>query len=336
MDKLKAIRYFLAAAETGSLAGAARRLEVSVPAVQKLVGALERELGLTLLERGTRGVRLTASGSEYLDQCRSLVQELEALGQVERRLGGAVERVGGTLVAAANPQLAHHVLLPSLPRFHARYPDIEIDFRTVNRIGDADAAAADVLLLHGWPEVPPDYVHRQLGGARSQIMAAPAYWAAHGVPEHPSELGQHNCLLLRNPAGLLLDLWEFERDGTRLEVPVHGWLSSNSRESVLDLVIGGHGVGRFTELTTRQHLQSGRLVPVLRDWDVLGGPPVNLLFKGRARRMPQVRAFIEHALQCLRELEAEGDALAARIPMDRPAWHQRGYGRASAAARTRR
>lgn len=101
---------------------------------------------------------------------------------------GADERPSGTLAVAAHPQLAHHVLLPALPRFHALYPEVEIDFRTVNRIGDADALTADVLLLHGWPEVPPDYVHRQLGGSRSLIMAAPDYWALHGVPQHPSDL----------------------------------------------------------------------------------------------------------------------------------------------------
>lgn len=337
MDKLKALQYFIAAAEAGSFARAAQRLEISVPAVQKLVGALERSLGLALLERGARGVRLTPSGGEYMDRCRPLLNELEVLAQAERTLKGSAERPSGTLAVAAHPQLAHHVLLPALPRFHALFPEVEVDFRSVNRIGDADATTADVLLLHGWPEVPADYVHRNLGGARTLIMAAPDHWAANGVPQHPSDLARYTCLLMRNPAGILLDLWEFSRDGEKVQVPVRGWLSSNAREAVLDLVIGGHGVGRFTELTTRDHVQSGRLVPALRDWEVQGGPPMNLLYKGSARRTPRVRVFIDYLMQqCLRDAEAPIEAAAGRVSTDRPAWHVRGYGRASATVRTTR
>ncbi len=333
VNKLKALEYFIAASEEGSFARAAQRLEVSVPAVQKLIGSLESSLGFALLERSPRGVRPTPAGSEYLDRCRPLLAELEELGQAERALRGAGERASGMLSVAAHPQLAHQVLLPALPRFHALHPEVEIDFRTVNRLGDADALTADVLLLHGWPEVPPDYVHRQLGASRTLIMASPAHWAQHGVPGHPSELARFTCLPMRNPAGILLDLWEFQRDSEVVQVPVRGWFTSNAREAVLDLVVAGHGVGRFTELTTREHLQSGRLIPVLLEWEVQGGPPVNLLYKGSARRSLRLRAFIDFALQCLRDLEASDNAMGVRVSADRPAWHQRGYGRASATLR---
>lgn len=107
--------------------------------------------------------------------------------------------------------------------------------------------------------------HRNLGGTRSLITAAPEFWAAHGVPREPADLGRYTCLPMRSPAGILLDLWEFTRDGKTVQVPVSGWFSSNAREAVLDMVLSGHGVGRFSELTTRDHLKSGRLVPVLLD-----------------------------------------------------------------------
>jgi len=332
VNKLKAIEYFIASCEDGSFARAAQRLEVSVPAVQKLVGALEASLGFALLERGARGVRPTPGGREYLDRCRPLLAEFEELGQAERALRGSSERASGTLAVAAHPQLAHQVLLPALPRFHVLHPEVEIDFRTVNRLSDADALTADVLLLHGWPEVPPDYVHRQLGASRSLVMASPAYWAQHGVPQHPTELARYTCLPMRNPAGILLDLWEFQRAAEVVQVPVRGWFTSNAREAVLDLVVSGHGVGRFTDLTTREQVQSGRLVPVLLDWEVQGGPPVNLLFKGSARRTLRLRAFIDFALQCLRDMGA-GENTMGKAATARPAWHVRGYGRASATLR---
>jgi len=333
MDKLKALEYFIRSVEAGSFSRAAQRLEISVPAVQKLVGALEHQLGVILLERDTHGVRPTPAGAEYLDRCRALQLEYDELRQVERRLKGSSERASGLLAVAVHPQLAHHVLLPALPRFHALHPEIEIDLRTVHRISDTDAVTADVLLLHGWPDAPPDYVHHRLGGARSLIAAAPEHWAAHGVPQHPSDLTRYACLPMRNPSGTLIDLWEFRRQDQAVQVPVRGWLSSNAREVVLDMVLGGHGVGRFTEMTTRNAVQSGRLVPVLLDWEVQNGPPVNLLFKGTARRTPRVRAFVDFVLQCVRSMQTLRDAPAAQAPTQRPAWHLRGYSRASATVR---
>lgn len=326
MDKLRAIEYFIAAAEEGSFTRAAHRLEVSVPAVQKLLGVLEREIGVTLFERNTQGVKLTASGSVYLDCCHPLLDKLHA---VEEGLTRSTEQPSGTLAVAAHPQLAHQILMPALARFHARYSDIQIDFRTVHRITDADATTADVLLLHGWPEATQDYVHRKLGMASSLVMAAPEYWAARGVPRHPHELAQHACLMMRNPAGIVIDLWEFTRGTEKASVSVNGWLISNAREVVLDAVIGGHGVGRFNEVTTRIQVQGGRLVPVLRDWEVQGGPPINLLYKASVRHIPRARLFIDFVMQLLREVEAEGEALAHRPSTERPAWHRRGYGRAS-------
>ncbi len=330
MDKLRAIQYFVSAAEEGSFAGAARRLEVSVPAVQKLLGALEQQIGITLFERNAKGVKLTGNGAVYLDCCRPLLGELEAC---EGTLKRAIARPTGILVVAAHPQLAHHILLPALPRFRAQYPEIQIDLRTVHRLSDADAASADVLLLHGWPEVTQDFVHRKLGMGRSLVMAAPAYWAAHGLPLHPHELAQHECLMMRNPAGILIDLWEFWRGSEKVKVLVNGWLTSNAREVVLDAVIAGEGMGRFNEVTTRGFVQSGRLVPALLDWEVQSGPPINLLYKGSVRRTPRARLFIDFTMRLLASLETEGDALAHRVSADRPAWHRRGYGRASSTLR---
>ena len=329
MDKLRAIQYLVAAVEEGSFAGAARRLEVSVPAVQKLLGALERQLGAALLERHPRGVRLTAGGAEYLDCARPMLAQLQA---VEEALKHAGSRPGGTLVVAAHEQLAHHIVLPALPLFRAKYPEIQLDLRTVHRLTDADAQAAEVVLLHGWPEGTQDWVHRRLGMTRSLIAAAPDYWARHGVPGDPAELAQHDCLTMRNPAGIVIDLWEFARGAEQRSVRVNGWLLSNAREFIMGAVLRGEGVGRFTALTTHAHLQSGRLVPVLRDWEVLGGPPTNVLYRASARRNPRARLFLDFIQPLMLQAGAEGDGGQPASP-DPPAWHPRGYGRASATVR---
>ncbi len=330
MDKLRAIQYFVAAVEAGSFAGAARQLEVSVPAVQKLVGTLERALGTALLERNAQGVRLTVAGGEYLDCCRPLLTELNA---TEDAIRMAATRPRGTLVVAAHEQLAHHILLPALPRFRARFPEIQLDFRTVHRITDADAQSAEILLVHGWPEATQDFVHRRLDMTRCLIVAAPEYWAARGIPEDPGELVDHDCLTMRNPAGIVIDLWEFARGDDKRSVKVNGWLITNAREVLLDCVLRGQGVARTTEITCRSQVQGGRLIPVLVDWTVQGGPPTNLLYRASARSNPRARLFIEFVTQLLQQHEAEGKFISQHPSAERPAWHRRGYGRASAALR---
>jgi DNA-binding transcriptional LysR family regulator len=167
-------------------------------------------------------------------------------------------------------------------------------------------------------------VHRQLGHTRALVVGSPEYWASHGIPQDPHELERHTCVLMRNPAGILIDLWEFVRGAEKTAVRVAGWLSSSGREVVLDWVLAGEGIARLNHLTTRAHLQSGRLVPVLLDWEVQGGPPINVLFRPSQRRTPRVRVFVNYLNALLDEIEAEGQRSAPR-----PHWHRVGYGRAS-------
>jgi DNA-binding transcriptional LysR family regulator len=248
---------------------------------------------------------------------------------VDDTLRRSAQRPTGTMVVAAHSQLAVNVLLPELPRFHSRYPEVQIDVRVVHRLTDADAQSADVFLLHGWPDAN-DLVHRQLGHARALVVGAPDYWASRGIPAHPRDLEQHACVLVRNPAGIVIDLWEFARGSEKASVKVNGWLCSTGREVVLDAVLAGEGIARLNHLTTRAHLQAGRLVPVLAEWEVQGGPPVNLLFRPSQRRTPRVRAFLDFVTALLRDIEAEDKAGAAL-----PQWPRSGYRRASSVLRAR-
>lgn len=144
MDKLRALQYFITAAEEHSLSGAARRLDVSVPAVSKLVAALERSLAVSLFHRTAQGLALTSHGEDYLEVCRPVLDQLAAADEAVR---ADAANVRGTLVVGTQRTLAQHCLLPALPRFHARHPDLQIDIRDVGRSTDTDARAVDV---HVW------------------------------------------------------------------------------------------------------------------------------------------------------------------------------------------
>lgn len=330
MDKLRALDYFVTAAREGSFSGAARRLEVSVPAVARLVGALEKRLGLALFDRTVQGLKLTADGVRYLESCQPLLLQLAA---ADEALVGAAARPRGTLVVGAPPILSQHCLLPALPAFHARYPDIQVDVRTVDRPRSPEADAAEVLLLYGWPQ-QPGMVQRRVAKTRLLICASPGYWAAHGVPQRPKDLEHHPCLLFRDQEGTVLDFWEQERAGVKESAAVSGWLVSSHRDVILDAAIAGYGVARFTDLTVRTPIASGQLVPVLLDWESKHAPPIQLLYRASQRRLPRLRAFIDFVTELFAKLEAErAPHLAVSLEAERPHWYRRRHGRASATPR---
>jgi len=327
MDKLRALTYFVAAAEEGSFSGAGRRMQVSTAAVQKLVAALEASLGQRLFERTPQGLSLTAGGRDYLGACAPLLRELDA---VDEALARSTQRVSGLLTVGVHGQIAHHVLGPALHHFHERFPEVQVDVRVILRLSDADAADCDVYLLMGWPDVA-DLVLKRQHPTRTQVLASPGYWRDHGVPKCPDELSAHTCLLTRNPAGTIIDLWEFQRHGETASVHVDGWLVSSGFDVLLNAAVSGQGVGRFSEETARAAIESGRLVPCLVDWQMVG-PPMNLLFRPSQRRHPRVRAFVDFVDRLLVDWNGRGDAprVGTEAP---PSWHRRGVVRASAVKR---
>lgn len=333
MDKLRALQYFVVAAEERSFSGAARRLEVSVPAIAKLVTALEREIGTALFERSSRGLALTADGQVYVDACRPLLEQLAAADAAIAATGG---RPRGTLVLGAPPFIVQHWILPALPAFRALYPEIQIDHRVVHRPSDPMAELADVFVLMGWPRAG-GLVHRRIGRTRLLTCASPAYWAAHGLPEQPRDLERHPCFLFRNPEGTAVDLWRYTRGERSETVAVRGWLVSDHRDVILDSLLAGEGVGRFTDLTIREHLRTGRLVQALVDWEMDGAPPINLMYRASHRRNPRVRPFVEFVTALFESLEKARESGAVPLPAERPHWYWRNLGRASASrpARTR-
>lgn len=332
MDKLRALQYFVAAAEEESLSGAARRLEVSVTAVAKLVTALERTLGTQLFERTAQGLALTASGESYLETCRPLLDELAEADEV---VAASTARLRGTIVVGTQHVLAYHCLLPALPAFHARHPEIRLDVRDFHRFTDEQVRAADVFLVLGWVAAG-DLVQRQIGQARTFVCASPAYWAVHGLPQRPTDLAQHTCLLIRSIQGTVMDLWQFKRGEEEESVTVNGWLvaSNTHRDLVVEAALAGEGVVRIPDIANRGLFESGRLVPALTDWESKFVPPVMLMYRPSCRRIPRVRAFMDFVADVFRELErSRGRRIVAT---SRPDWIKPGYGQASRTTARRR
>jgi LysR family transcriptional regulator, regulator for bpeEF and oprC len=304
MDKLRALQYFIAAAERASLSAAARHHDVSVAAVAKLIGALESELKVKLLERGRQGIVLTATGTAYLESCRPLVQ---GLAEAEEVASGAVSRARGTVVVGVQPVVAQECLTPALPRFLVAHPEVQLDLRYFMRPTEEQVRGVDVMLVVGWPQAS-DLVQRRLGAVSYVVCAAPSYWAAHGMPRHPSELARHNCLCVRSSqTGAVMDLWRFQKGHDDVSVTARGTVVADNihRDGVRDLMVAGMGVGRILEWDTHHDARfaAGALVPALRDWVSPEVPPVTLLFPPSVRRVLRVRLFIDWVSELFAHIE---------------------------------
>ncbi len=326
MDRLRSLQYFVEAARAGSLSGAARALAVSVPAVTKGLNALEREMGVRLFERTPRGLSLTGAGANYLDACLPALQQL---AEAEAQLRAARQEAAGSVVVGVHNIVARELLAPALPRFHALFPRIELDLRDIGSVSGERARGMDVYLVMGWGE-QPDLVQRRVATTAFWVVASPEHLARHGTPTHPTDLQRHPCLLLRNTADKVMDLWSFHQGGEPLQVPVRGWLTAANahRDTYVDALLAGLGVARTADWVVAPHVRSGRLVRLLADWASPEAPPLSVLYPAGATRLPRVRAVVDFACGLMAQVD-EQRGLAVN-PSPTPAWHRGPFQRASA------
>lgn len=312
MDKLRALQYAVAAADSGSLSAAARRLDVSLAAVSKQIGALERTLGFRLFERGTGGLVPTGTGAAYLEACRD---GLARLADAEEQGRSASSGLRGTVVVGVQPAVAQEVLCEALPLFRSLHPDINLDLRYFLQPVASQMDGVDVMLAIGWSVGVDDLVTRPIGAAGFVICAAPDYWDRRGVPAHPSELSAHDCLCIRSRSASVMDLWRFRRGDEEATVSVKDWLTADNghRDSVVRMALAGQGVVRLLDWHARpgRELATGALQPVLTDWLPLDVPAMNLHYPPSARRIPRVRAFIDFAVRLFDAVDAQR---ALRLP----------------------
>jgi len=334
MDKLRAIQYFNRAAESGSFAAAARFFDVSTSAITQLVGGLERSLGVTLFHRTTQGIALTADGERYYEIARKVAADLH---DVEQRLGPRGAKPRGTLTFGMNSALGPICVMPRIARFLARYPDIELVFKSIATVQEIEEKNLDLAVLVGWPP-ERDLVVRPLAQTRLVVCASPEYWAREGMPHEPEALRDHHCLIVRSLGGTLLDRWTFEKNGERRTIDVKTRLFSDDRVGLVEAVCAGSGVIRMADFTLSRYLPSGLLVPVLTDWEALEAPTIFAAYPPSQRRSKLVRVFLDFLVEVFAEIESKrmpspGIAMP-RVP--KPDWFGRTHGRHSAYVARRR
>ncbi len=283
---------FARVVDRGSFAAAAADLGLSPSAVSKLVTRLESRLGVRLLNRTTRRLALTAEGEVFLDRSRKILDAIEA---AETEISATRRSAQGHLRVHAFPSFAADHLSAVLPAFLARYPRVTFDFLVTNRVVDLLDDNIDVALRVG-PLVDPAYAARRITDLTQVVCASPAYLAKHGTPLHPHDLAHHSCLTLSHIPNSRL--WSFDIGGAAVEVEVDGPVVADSAHMLLNLAVSGTGIIRFGDIIVAEAVRSGRLIPLMENFQKPDGLPLWVIFQRRRQRTPRVKAFLDFLMEC--------------------------------------
>jgi LysR family transcriptional regulator for bpeEF and oprC len=287
VDLLHAMRVFTRVTRLGSFARAADDLDLSRAAVSEAVAALERHLGVRLLTRTTRRLALTGEGSDYLERCQRILAEVEAADEAVR---GARARPQGVLRVDMPTAFGRGLLLPALPQFMKRYPDLRLDLRFNDRVVDLVAERVDVAIRVGAVR-PKNYVARRIATTRRVIVGSPAYFAAAGRPQRPEDLRQHRLIGLVSGATGRTIGWSF-RGG--YAPPLEFAVAFNLAEAQLAAALAGVGVAQTIDLLAGELIGRGRLETTLDDY-VGDGPPISIVYPAAARGSAKQRVFSDFA-----------------------------------------
>ena len=284
-----------AVVETGSFTRAAEVLGLSASGVSRSVARLEAKIGVRLLERTTRALRLTGEGTRLYELA---APHLSGIEEAADAVAGAASQVRGVLRVSLNPLFVRYVLAPRLPEFLARHPELEIRMLPVSDAADLVAEGVDVAVRFG-PQPASSMSSRLLLNTRVLTVAAPAYLKRHGRPKVPQDLAGHECLQYINPQdGRVFD-WEFHRGKEVLVVETRGRLTLTDGDALVRACVAGAGVAQMLALGFESLITGGALVDLFPDWPDERFP----LYAIRpSRRLPPaaVEAFLDFCTEICR------------------------------------
>jgi len=291
------MRVFLRVASTGSFSAAGRELSMTASSTAKLITRIEQRLGVRLIERSTRRLRLTAEGALYRERAEALLGDLDAL---DAEVTGEARSPTGLIRINVSVPFGRHCLLPVLPEFRRTYPDIALDLKLTDEVVDLYAAQADIAFRAGALS-DSSLLAIKLGDVRRRIVASPGYIEAHGTPQSASDLERHECLgfNFRRAAAV----WPLRSGGRLTDREVHGLIAANNGETVRHLALLGLGLARLADYHVRDDLAAGNLVAVL-DEEVVDSEAFHILYTGRERTPRRVRAFLDFMTPRLKRILA--------------------------------
>lgn len=287
MDTLTSMKVFAAVVDCGSFAAAADRLEISRSMASKYISHLEEHLGTRLLQRTTRKLTLTETGSVYHERCAQILADVT---QAEEGAAHQTDAPRGTLRLTVPVSFGLLHMGPLVSEYLKRYPDVRIDVLLVDRRVDLIEEGLDLAVRIGaMPE--SGLIAKRLGSDRLAIAAAPDYLRLYGEPKTPADLARHNCLTYSYAASG--NEWRMTgRDGLQHTVKVSGRLRASNGDMAKLAALEGVGLIRQPRFLIGDELRAGRLVEVLRHYhsEELG---IYAVYPSRKHLSAKVRVFVD-------------------------------------------
>ena len=292
MDRFHAMRVLLNIADGGSFAHAARKLNMSPPAVSRTVAALEDLVGARLLARTTRSVKLTEVGNRYVQDCRQI---LAALEEAEAAASGSFARPTGSLTITASLMFGQVYILPIVTEFLDIYPEVTGRLLFLDRVTNLVDEGIDVAIRIGHL---PDSSHSaiRVGSVRRVVCASPAYFERMGRPAQPADLAQHR-IVAPTSAWAALD-WKFGRE-SKESVHITPSLFCNSNAAAIAAARSGWGLTRVLSYQVAHDLSEGALLTVLDEFEE-EPLPVHVVHAEGRNASAKVRAFVDFCAERLR------------------------------------
>ncbi|RJF97327.1 LysR family transcriptional regulator [Noviherbaspirillum saxi] len=288
MDKLQAMEVFVQVVDSGGFTRASENLQLPKATVSTLIRNLETRLAVKLLNRTTRHVSVTADGAAYYERCLSILADVH---DAEESLSRTRASPSGRLRVDVPTGMGRGVIIPALPQFFERYPDIELEIGCSDRLVDLIEEGVDCA-VRGGELADSSLIARRVGMLHFITCAAPSYLARFGRPLHPNDLLQHRCVNYFSAKTGKIYEWDFARDGERFQIRVPGRVAVNDSDAYIAAGLSGMGIAQMSLFAVQPMLASGELELVLEDWCV-DPIPLHVVYPHNRHLSAKVRVFVE-------------------------------------------
>ncbi|EEW9678015.1 TPA: LysR family transcriptional regulator [Enterobacter hormaechei] len=283
------LRFFIDVIDEGSISGAARTHNISLPAASRKMRQLEHLFGVRLLQRTTRRQSLTEEGVILYEQAVRILGDLETLEDMLRQNS---REVAGVLRVTAPVSLGRRRIAPLLAQFGAMYPRLSVHLKLTDTVLDLVASGMDVAIRYGATE-DSSYISRPLANNYRILCASPDYVQIHGVPETPQDLIRHRCLHSGTESSVDWSLGD-------LSVRINSPFTSNDGEVIRQLALDGYGIALKSIWDVADDIESGRLCQILKQYQSQAAP-LHAIYPHRQHVAPRVKVFIEFLIKNIRE-----------------------------------
>lgn len=288
MNKLQAMEVFVEVVDSGGFTRAAEHLDLPKATVTTLIQALEKELSVKLLHRTTRQISVTADGAAYYERCLRILSDVR---EAEESLSRNRASPSGRLRVDVSTGMASSVLIPAIPDFFERYPDIVLELGCSDRPIDLIEEGVDCA-VRGGALVDLNLIARRIGVVNFATCASKLYLDKFGRPHHPNDLKRHIGInYFSAKTGKTYD-WDFTKDGERIQIAMSGKIAVNDSNAYVSAGLAGLGILQMTEFQMAPYLADGRFELLLPDWDT-DPLPVHVVYPQNRHLSAKVRVFVE-------------------------------------------